>query len=85
MQAKLVIFPAEDGLNVVVWGKWMKGTMRCRHFESRSEMIGTLVELKLITSEDGDRLEIFTFTDTCPLFPSEIDEAVLAAHGFDLA
>ena len=85
MQAKLVVFPTEDGLNVVIWGRWTKGTMRCRYFEDRSEMIATLVELQLISSEDGKGLETFAFTDACPMFTSEIDEAVLAAHGFSLA
>jgi len=85
MQVKLVVFPAENGLNVVVWGRWTTGTMRARYFESRSEMIATLVELNLVSSEEGEGLEALTFTDTCPVFQAEIDEAILEANGFELA
>jgi hypothetical protein len=85
MQVKLVVFPAEDGLNIVVWGKWAKGSMRARHFENRSEMIETLENLGLISRKDGEMLEGFVFSDTCPLFSSEIDEEVLASHHFEIA
>jgi len=85
MQVKLAILPAEDGLNVIVWAKWATGTMRVRHFQNRSEMIETLVGLRLIGLADGEGLGSFVFSDTCPLFSSEIDEAVLAAHGFEIA
>lgn len=85
MQVKIVVFPAEDGLNVVVWGNWTKGSMRIRHFDNRSEMIETLERLGLVSRKDGEALEGFVFTDTCPLYSSEIDEAELAAHGFELA
>jgi hypothetical protein len=85
MQVRLVIIPADDGLNVVVWGKWAVGSMRVRHFESRTAMIANLGELGLIAPKDTSDLETFAFSDSCPLFSAEIDEEVLAAHGFDLA
>jgi hypothetical protein len=85
MQVNLVVFPSEDGLNVVVWGKWTCGTMRFRHFETRSSMISVLQNLRLIDSNDARELENFAFTNSCPLFSSEIDEETLATHGFDLA
>jgi len=31
MQVKMLIFPAEDGLDVLIWGKWAQGTMGHRH------------------------------------------------------
>ncbi len=85
MQVNLVVFPAEDGLNVVIWGKWTKGSMRTRHFENRSEMIETLQSLNLISQQDAVMLEDFVFSDTCPLFSSEIDEEILASHHFETA
>lgn len=85
MQVKLVIFPAEDGLNVVVWGKWAKGSMRVRQFENRTEMIETLKTLGLIDESEGQTLESFAFADSCPLFSAEIEEVVLAEHGFLVA
>jgi len=85
MQVKLVIFPAENGLNVVIWGKWTKGTMRVREFENRTEMIAMLRTLRLIHPAEGEALENFVFTDSCPLFSAEVDEDSLAAHGFESA
>lgn len=85
MQVKLVIFPAENGLNVVVWGKWTKGTMRVRHFENRTEMVETLKALRLIGPSECQTLEKFEFADSCPLFSAEIEEVVLAEHGFLIA
>ncbi|WP_252263362.1 hypothetical protein [Paracidobacterium acidisoli] len=81
----MVIFPGEDGLDVVVWGKWSKGTMRHRHFECRTSMIAVLQELRLLNSEDAQKLEEFVFLDYCPLYSAEIEEDVLAAHGFQPA
>lgn len=85
MQIRLVIFPSDDGLNVVVWGKWTQGSMRVRHFENRSSMIALLESLHLITAADAQTLESFPFTDSCPLFSADIDEEALIAHGFDPA
>lgn len=75
----------KDGLNVVVWGKWTKGSMRVRRFRSRSGMIETLESLGLVSRKDREALESFVYTDTCPLYSVEIDESVLAAHGFEAA
>jgi len=85
MQVKLVIFPAENGLNVVIWGKWTKGTMRVRQFENRTEMIATLNALGLVDPTEGEALENFAFTDSCPLFSAEAEEDTLVAHGFESA
>jgi hypothetical protein len=82
MRVNLVIFPADDGLNVVVWGKWATGSMRVRHFENRAEMVAELQALSLIQSDDAKQLDEFVFTDSCPLYTAEIDEAVLEEHGF---
>ena len=82
MQVRMVIFPDEDGLDVVVWGKWTKGTMRHRHFDCRTSMIAMLKDLRLLNSEDAQELEDFVFLDYCPLYSAEIEEEVLAAHGF---
>lgn len=85
MQVRLIIIPGDDGLIVVVWGKWLRGSMRVRHFASRTSMITTLQNLELITPKDAPHLENCTFTDFCPLFSSEIDEETLAQHGFEPA
>jgi hypothetical protein len=85
MQVRIVIFPSDDGLNVVVWGHWAQGSMRVRHFDSRSSMISTLENLRLIAPKDVPDLENYTFLDSCPLFSSEIDEEILTAHGFHSA
>jgi hypothetical protein len=82
MQTKLVIFPADEGLNVVVWGKWTRGSMRVRYFATRTSMISVLENLCLITSKEARDLESFTFIDTCPLFSAEIEEELLASNGF---
>lgn len=82
MQVKVVIFPAEDGLDVVIWGKWTQGSMRHRHFDDRTSMILLLRTLGLLGAEDAKKLESFVFTDHCPLYSSEIEEATLMAHGF---
>jgi len=82
MQVRMIIFPGEDGLDVVIWGKWTQGSMRCRHFDDRTGMIATLENLHLLSSEDATRLEQFVFLDHCPIYSSEIEENVLAAHGF---
>jgi hypothetical protein len=83
MQVKFVIFPSDEGLNVVMWGKWAQGSMRVRHFETRSEMIATLQDLRLITAEDAVNIEGLTFEESCPLFSGEVDEWSLADHGFE--
>jgi hypothetical protein len=82
MQAKMVIFPNEDGFSVLIWGKWAEGTMRVRRFENRASMIALLENLKMVTSQQAKELAAFSFTDSCPLYSSEIDEDTLAAHGF---
>ena len=85
MQVRMVIIPSDDGLNVVVWGKWAAGSMRVRHFDNRTDMIATLENLGLISRQDTIQLETFAFVDSCPLFSAEIDEHTLSAHGFELA
>lgn len=82
MQVRMVIFPGEDGLDVVVWGKWTQGSMRHRHFDDRTCMIEMLVSLRLLSSDDAKKLESFVFIDHCPIYSAEIEEDVLAAHGF---
>ncbi len=82
MQVKMIIFPGEDGLDVVIWGRWTSGTMRHRHFDDRNSMIATLEILGLLNSEEGRKLENFVFLDHCPVYSAEIQEDVLAAHGF---
>lgn len=82
MQVRMVIFPGEDGLDVVIWGKWAQGSMRHRHFDNRTSMIAMLENLRLLSTDEARKLESFVFTDYCPLYSSEIEEEVLAAHGF---
>jgi len=82
MQVRMIIFPGEDGLDVVIWGKWAQGTMRHRHFDDRTSMIAMLQNLHLLSSEDAGKLEEFVFLDRCPVYSSEIEEDVLAEHGF---
>ena len=85
MQVRMVIIPNEDGLNVVVWGKWLAGSMRAKHFENRTDMIAELKLLGLIVPKDVTELEDFAFVDKCPLFSAEVEEELLDAHGFKLA
>ena len=85
MQTKMVIFPSEDGFNVLVWGKWAEGSMRVRHFDNRATMIALLDNLRLITPQQAQELEQFGFTDSCPLYTADTDEDSLAAHGFHVA
>lgn len=82
MQVRMIIFPSEDGLDVVIWGKWTQGSMRHRHFDDRTCMINMLENLRLLSSEDAKTLENFVFIDQCPIYSSEIEEDFLAAHGF---
>ncbi len=82
MQVRMIIFPGEDGLDVLVWGKAHKRMMRHRHFDCRTSMIAMLESLRLLTPEDAQKLEDFVFLDSCPLGSAEIEEDVLAAHGF---
>lgn len=82
MQVKMIIFPGEDGLDVVVWGKWTQGSMRHRHFDDRTSMIAMLENLRLLNTEEARKLESFVFLDHCPIYSSEIEEDVLIAHGF---
>jgi hypothetical protein len=82
MQVRLVVFPSDDGLNVVMWGKWAQGSMRVRHFETRSSMIATLLGMGLISSTEAESLEGFTFEESCPLFSGEVSDEVLIDHGF---
>lgn len=85
MQVRLVIIPADNGRNVVVWDKWAVDSMRVRNFENRTDIIATLETLGLVTAKEASELEHFPFTDSCPLFSAEVDEDTLAAHGFDNA
>jgi hypothetical protein len=82
MKVRTVIFPSDDGLNVVVWGQWISGSMRVRQFGNRTEMIAVLRSIGLISGEDAAELEKFAFVDSCPLFSAEVDGDVLTAHGF---
>ena len=84
MHVRLVVFPSDDGLNVVIWGKWAQGSTRVRHFDTRASMIATLQDLGLITAQNALSLENFTFEDSCPLFSAEVDDRLLAEHGFEL-
>ncbi len=68
MQVKLVIFPAENSLNVVIWGKWAKGSMRVRQFENRTEMIETFKTLGLVDESEGQTLESFAVCRLMPAF-----------------
>lgn len=85
MQAKIMVFPREDGFNVMVWGKWAEGSMRIRRFDDRASMVALLENLRLITPQEAQELEHFGFTDSCPLYSAEIEEDSLAAHGFHAA
>ncbi|ADV83678.1 hypothetical protein [Terriglobus saanensis] len=78
----MTIFPGEDGLDVLIWGRWSHGSMRYRHFDDRTCMIATLKNLGLLSSEHARKLEAFVFANHCPIYSSEIEETVLAAHGF---
>jgi hypothetical protein len=82
MQVRMIIFPGEGGLDVVIWGRWAQGTMRHRHFEDRTGMIAMLENLHLLSSEDARKLGEFVFLDHCPVYSSEVEEDVLASHGF---
>ena len=82
MQVRMIIFPGEDGLDVVIWGKWTQGSMRYRHFDERTGMIAMMESLRLLSAEDARKLEDFVFIDHCPIYSSEIEEDVLASHGF---
>ena len=85
MQVRTVIFPSDDGLNVVIWGPWTSGSMRVRHFDNRTEMIETLRNMGLISEQDAAEIDTFTFLNSCPLFSAEIDPDVLSSHGFRTA
>lgn len=82
MQTKMIVFPSEDGFNVLIWGKWTSGSMRVRSFDNRTSMIALLDNLRLISSQSARELENFDFTHSCPLYSSDIDEETLEAHGF---
>ncbi len=82
MPTKMLIFPSEDGFNVLVWGKRAEGSMRVRRFDNRATMIALLQDLLLITPKEAQRLNQCEFIDSCPLYSAEIDEDTLAAHGF---
>lgn len=56
--------------------------MRVRRFENRAVMIATLENLRLISLREAKELKDYSFMDICPLYSSEIDEAILAEHGF---
>jgi hypothetical protein len=78
----MIIFPSEDGFNVLIWGKWASGSMRVRSFENRTDMIALLESLHMISPEAALELEKFDFFDSCPLYTADIEEEVLEAHGF---
>jgi hypothetical protein len=83
MPTKMIVFPSEDGFNVLVWGKCTGGAMRVRGFDNRTSMIALLKNLRLISPEAAQDLENFAFVDSCPLYSSDdIDEASLESHGF---
>lgn len=82
MRTKMIVFPSEDGFNVLIWGKWASGSMRIRSFDNRRSMIALLENLRLISPDDAQELADFDFVDSCPLYTSEIDEEMLEAHGF---
>lgn len=82
MQVKLVVFPSDNELNVVIWGKWTEGSMRVRQFATRTELIEVLRLLGLLGPDDAICIERCTFEDSCPLFTGEVDEEILSAHGF---
>ena len=85
MQAKMIVFPNDNGFAVLIWAKGADGTMRVRRFENRTAMVGLLESLHLITFQEARTLESFDFLDTCPLYTPQIDEESLAAHGFEKA
>jgi len=85
MQVRMVIFPGDDGLDVVICGKGEKATMRHRHFDCRTSMITMLKSLRLLTPKDGQKLEDFVFINSCPVYSAEVQEEVLDAHGFQSA
>ena len=82
MQTKMIVFPSEDGFNVLIWGKWANGSIRVRSFGNRTTMIALLENLQLIGPGEAQELEKFTFLSSCPLYSAEIDEETLEAHGF---
>ena len=82
MQAKMIIFPSEDGFNVLLWGQSIKNSMRSRHFQNRDIMVALLENLRLITPQQALELLSFSFLDSCPLYSFAIDEGTLAAHDF---
>jgi hypothetical protein len=82
MQTRMIVLPREDGFSVLIWEKWTEGSMRVRRFENRTVMIATLENLRLISLREARELKDYSFMDTCPLYSSEIDEAILAEHGF---
>jgi len=45
-------------------------------------MIATLQDLGLISADNALSLESFSFTDSCPLFSAEVEDRLLAEHGF---
>jgi hypothetical protein len=83
VQTKMIVFPSEDGFNVLIWGKWTSGSIRVRSFDNRTSMIALLENLRLISHDVGRDLESFDFNDSCPLYsPDNVDEASLESHGF---
>ena len=82
MKAKLIIFPSEDGFQVVVWGAWTQGSIRTRSFDNRATIIALLESLQFIGRTEAQELEKFSFLNSCPLYSAEIDEETLEAHGF---
>ncbi len=85
MQAKLIVFPNDNGFSVLVWDISASGPMRIRRFDNRASMTAVLRSLALITHEEAANLDGFGFLDACPMYSAEIDEDTLADHGFERA
>jgi hypothetical protein len=43
------------------------------------------LDTRFVSRKDGELLEGIVFTDTYPLYSSEIDDEALTAHGFEIA
>jgi predicted DNA-binding WGR domain protein len=86
VQTKMIVFPSDDGFNVLIWGKWTsKSKMRVRSFDNRASMIALLENLRMISSKEARELRDLDFIGSCPLYSSNIDEETLEAHGFRIA
>ncbi|MDR3723932.1 MAG: hypothetical protein P4K83_05520 [Terracidiphilus sp.] len=82
MTVKIIIFPSENGFNVLVTGPWQNGSMRVCSFDNRATMLALLENLHLVSQADVQKLENFEFLSSCPMYSAEIDGEMLEAHGF---